>query len=62
MDFHDIDLVRNFKSLRPDKCAVRNNYSDITEPSWMQRYPLVSIDVIQFGHFSDQVVSVCLDT
>ncbi|CAK7330385.1 unnamed protein product [Dovyalis caffra] len=32
--------VRNFKSLRPEKSAVRNNQLSIAEPSWRQRYPM----------------------
>ncbi|KAH9657454.1 methylmalonate-semialdehyde dehydrogenase (acylating) [Citrus sinensis] len=31
--------VRNFKSLRPQKTAVRNNYQSVMEPSWRQRNP-----------------------
>ncbi|KAJ1434893.1 Methylmalonate-semialdehyde dehydrogenase [Sesbania bispinosa] len=31
--------VRNFKSLRPEKSAVRNNYLAVIEPSWRQRNP-----------------------
>ncbi|KAJ4716757.1 Methylmalonate-semialdehyde dehydrogenase [Melia azedarach] len=31
--------VRNFKSLRPQKTAVRNNYQSVMEPSWRQRDP-----------------------
>ncbi|KAB1206694.1 Methylmalonate-semialdehyde dehydrogenase [acylating], mitochondrial [Morella rubra] len=31
--------VRNFKALRPQKSAVRNNYLTVTEPSWRQRNP-----------------------
>ncbi|XP_024034624.1 methylmalonate-semialdehyde dehydrogenase [acylating], mitochondrial isoform X8 [Citrus clementina] len=34
--------VRNFKSLRPQKTAVRNNYQSVMEPSWRQRNPPVS--------------------
>lgn len=32
--------VRTFKSLRPEKSAVRNNYVSVMESSWRQRYPL----------------------
>ncbi|KAF7803786.1 methylmalonate-semialdehyde dehydrogenase [acylating], mitochondrial-like isoform X1 [Senna tora] len=31
--------VRNFKSLRPEKTAVRNNYIAVIEPSWRQHTP-----------------------
>ncbi|XWS68205.1 hypothetical protein CRYUN_Cryun04dG0071200 [Craigia yunnanensis] len=31
--------VRNYKSLRPQKSAVRNNYLSVMEPSWRQRNP-----------------------
>ncbi|KAG2704945.1 hypothetical protein I3843_05G028800 [Carya illinoinensis] len=31
--------VRNFKSLGPQKSAVRNNYLAVTKPSWRQRDP-----------------------
>ncbi|KAF5448414.1 hypothetical protein F2P56_028952 [Juglans regia] len=31
--------VRNFKSLGPQKSAVRNNYLAVTKPSWRQRNP-----------------------
>ncbi|XVE49443.1 hypothetical protein DITRI_Ditri01bG0082900 [Diplodiscus trichospermus] len=31
--------VRNYKSLRPEKSAVRNNYLSVMEPSWRQRNP-----------------------
>ncbi|XP_060676473.1 methylmalonate-semialdehyde dehydrogenase [acylating], mitochondrial [Ziziphus jujuba] len=31
--------VRNFKSLRPQKSAVRNNDTAVIEPSWKQRNP-----------------------
>ncbi|GLU08070.1 hypothetical protein SLE2022_249990 [Rubroshorea leprosula] len=31
--------VRNYKSLRPQKSAVRNNYLSAMEPSWRQRNP-----------------------
>ncbi|KAJ0009978.1 hypothetical protein Pint_33479 [Pistacia integerrima] len=31
--------VRNFKSLRPQKSAVRNNYQAVMEPSWRLRTP-----------------------
>ncbi|KAJ6409377.1 hypothetical protein OIU84_008970 [Salix udensis] len=32
--------VRNFKSLRPEKSAGRDNHLSIAEPSWRQRYPM----------------------
>ncbi|KAJ6895091.1 hypothetical protein NC651_021544 [Populus alba x Populus x berolinensis] len=32
--------VRNFKSLRPEKSAVRDKHLSIAEPSWRQRYPM----------------------
>ncbi|EOX98631.1 hypothetical protein QUC31_015068 [Theobroma cacao] len=31
--------VRNYKSLRPQKSAVRNNYLSVMEPPWRQRNP-----------------------
>nr|AMJ39516.1 aldehyde dehydrogenase 6B2 copy 2 [Bixa orellana] len=31
--------VRNYKSLRPQKSAVRNNYLSVMEPSWRQYSP-----------------------
>lgn len=31
--------VRNFKSLRQQKTAVRNNYQSVMDPSWRQRNP-----------------------
>ncbi|XP_021662398.2 methylmalonate-semialdehyde dehydrogenase [acylating], mitochondrial isoform X3 [Hevea brasiliensis] len=31
--------VRQFRSLRPEKSAVRKNYLSVTEPSWRQCYP-----------------------
>ncbi|GAV84832.1 Aldedh domain-containing protein [Cephalotus follicularis] len=31
--------VRNYKSLRPEKSAVRNNYLSVMQPSWRQRNP-----------------------
>ncbi|OMO85283.1 Methylmalonate-semialdehyde dehydrogenase [Corchorus capsularis] len=31
--------VRNYKSFRPEKSAVRNNYLSVMEPSWRQRNP-----------------------
>ncbi|KAL5562722.1 hypothetical protein UlMin_032469, partial [Ulmus minor] len=31
--------VKNFKSLRPEKTAVRNNYSVVIEPSWRHGNP-----------------------
>ncbi|KAK6241267.1 hypothetical protein SCA6_006656 [Theobroma cacao] len=34
--------VRNYKSLRPQKSAVRNNYLSVMEPPWRQRNPPVS--------------------
>jgi hypothetical protein len=43
--WHPYVAVRNFKSLRPQKSAVRNNYLTVTESSWRQRNPPVSLDV-----------------
>lgn len=37
--------VRNFKSLRPEKSAGRDKHLSIAEPSWRQRYPMVSPDI-----------------
>ncbi|GMI74640.1 hypothetical protein HRI_001133300 [Hibiscus trionum] len=31
--------VRDYKSLKPQKSAVRNNYLSVTEPSWRQHNP-----------------------
>lgn len=52
--------VRNFKSLRPQKSAVRNNYLTVTEPSWRQRNPPRVPNLIG-GRFVDSQSSASID-
>ncbi|KAM3742526.1 hypothetical protein ACB098_07G074600 [Castanea mollissima] len=52
--------VRNFKSLRPQKSAVRNNYQAVTEPSWRQRNPPRVPNLIG-GRFVDSQSFVSID-
>ncbi|KAK3185217.1 hypothetical protein Dsin_032503 [Dipteronia sinensis] len=52
--------VRNFKSLRPQKSAVRNNYQSVVEPSWRQRNPPRVPNLIG-GRFVDSQSFVSID-
>ncbi|XP_021624564.1 methylmalonate-semialdehyde dehydrogenase [acylating], mitochondrial isoform X2 [Manihot esculenta] len=38
--------VRQFRSLRPEKSAARKNYLSVTEPSWRQRCPTATQQVV----------------
>ncbi|XP_065637529.1 methylmalonate-semialdehyde dehydrogenase [acylating], mitochondrial [Quercus suber] len=57
---NSLQIMRNFKSLRPQKSAVRNNYLAVTEPSWRQRNPPRVPNLIG-GRFVDSQSFVSVD-
>ncbi|KAM3742525.1 hypothetical protein ACB098_07G074600 [Castanea mollissima] len=57
---NSLQIMRNFKSLRPQKSAVRNNYQAVTEPSWRQRNPPRVPNLIG-GRFVDSQSFVSID-
>ncbi|XP_075673990.1 methylmalonate-semialdehyde dehydrogenase [acylating], mitochondrial-like isoform X2 [Castanea sativa] len=57
---NSLQIMRNFKSLRPQKSAVRNNYLAVTEPSWRQRNPPRVPNLIG-GRFVDSQSFVSID-
>ncbi|KAK8529790.1 hypothetical protein V6N12_060559 [Hibiscus sabdariffa] len=52
--------VRNYKSLKPQKSAVRNNYLSVMEPSWRQHNPPRVPNLIG-GRFVDSQSSASID-
>ncbi|XP_050261518.1 methylmalonate-semialdehyde dehydrogenase [acylating], mitochondrial-like isoform X2 [Quercus robur] len=57
---NSLQIMRNFKPLRPQKSAVRNNYLAVTEPSWRQRNPPRVPNLIG-GRFVDSQSFVSID-